>query len=157
MPGAVATFIFQTWIGMFPEFAQILPQQAQGFFNQACIYLRNDGGSPVTDPGVQTTLLYLLTAHIAARYVQSQGDATPGAPKDANTPVGRLADVAEGSVSASFQNDYPAGTAQWYQTTKYGSDYWAATAQYRTMRYAVGCSRPARGFPVVYPGPYGRY
>ena len=44
------------------------------------------------------------------------------------------------------ENLYPPGSAQWWQQTKYGAAFWAATSQYRGMRYVPGHN--VRGFKV---------
>lgn len=149
--GAVATFVYANWIASYPEFSAVSEPQAAAFFSEATLYLRNDGTSPVCDTGNQTTLLYMITAHIAAQRVQSAGSPNPGAPQDANTPVGRITSASEGSVSVSTENSYPPGSAQWYQTTKYGSAYWQATNAFRRMRYRA---HPTVVVNSVYP--FGR-
>lgn len=144
--GAVVVFNYSGWIARYPEFSAVSPAAAQQYFNEATLYCRNDGGGPVSNATIQATLLNMLTAHIAALYSQSQGDPNPGTAKDANTPVGRISDAAEGSVHVSLQNDMPPGTAQWYNSTKYGASYWAATAVYRGFRYVrAPASVPAFG------------
>lgn len=138
--GVVVSFDYNAWLARYPEFSAVTQPTAQAYFNEATIYQRNDGGGPVSNATIQLTLLNMLTAHIAARYSQSQGEAQPGQPKDANSPVGRVSDITVGSVSVRTENDYPPGSAQWFQQTKYGSDWWQATAIYRTMRYVPGSS-----------------
>lgn len=137
--GAVVAFNYTQWIARYPEFNQagilvVSDQQAQAYFNEATIYHRNDGTGPVTQASVQLALLNMLTAHIAARYAAT----TPvsGAGQPASPLVGRIGSATEGSVNVSIDLNVPAGTAQWYAQTKYGLDYWTATAPYRTMRYA---------------------
>lgn len=134
-------FSYANWIARYPEFAAVSQPTANQYFAEATIYQRNDGGGPVCDPTVQSALLNMVTAHIAARYSQSQDSPAPGAPQDANTPVGRISSASEGSVSIQTENQYPPGSAQWWQQTKYGSDYWNATKPYRTMRYRASPGR----------------
>lgn len=133
--GVVVAFDYAAWVARYPEFAAVSQDTATGYFGEASIYHANDGGGPVKDPAVQRALLNMVTAHIAARYSQSQGSPTPGAAQDASSIVGRISSASEGSVSVQTENSYPPGSAQWWQQTKYGSDYWNATKAYRTMRY----------------------
>lgn len=144
--GVKITFDYSKWIVSYPEFTKTASQpQAEGFFAQATLYCRNDGGGPVTTAEIQTQLLWLLTAHIAQLMVGSSGQ--PVSPL-----VGRISNASEGSVSV--QTDYPATTpnSAWFTQTKYGASYWQATAIYRTMRY-----RPNTGRPVVGAGPWWGY
>jgi hypothetical protein len=70
--------------------------------------------------------------------------------QQASPLVGRIDNASEGSVAVATQNDYPPGTPQWFQQTKYGSDYWAASAPFRTMRY-----RPPHHRRIFNPWPLG--
>lgn len=138
-PGVPAvTFVFADWAAMFPEFATVSPAAAQGYFNQATLFCANKIG-PVPDVTSLTILLYMVTAHIA--YLFSA--VSNGTAKNPGAPVGRLSDATEGSVSVSFANDYPPGSAQWWQQSRYGSFYWQATAVYRTFQYRAAC------YPVI--------
>ena len=147
--GAVATFDFAKWQASYPEFSGVTSGQAAAFFDQATIYLANDGSGPVSDAGKQLTLLNMLVAHIAALSVNADGT-----PKPPSSPVGRISSASEGSVSAQFDMGTTPGTAAWYQQTRYGAAFYAATAQYRTMRYRV--SRAALYQPAGF-GFFGRY
>lgn len=150
--GAVVTFSYAAWVAMFPELAAVPQVTAEGYFASACIYHSNKATGPVCDEAAQSYYLNLVTAHLAARYSNGAGSPNPGSAQNANTPVGRIASAGEGSVNASFENNYPAGTAQWWQQTKYGSDYWEATKAYRTMRYRA---RPTIVVDGLYAGgPY---
>ena len=159
---APAVFSFDTWIAQFPEFSAVNPTQAQFYFDLATIIWRNDGCGPVSNPNTQLNLLNLLTSHLATQYSQSLGDPSPGSPQDANTPVGRINNATEGSVSV--QTDYGTNISQqmaWAITTKYGSLWWAMTAQYRTAVYMPGLLQPGGLGPGVAgagyfgPGGYG--
>lgn len=137
--GVIVNFDYNSWLVRYPEFgvsgAQFVsPQLAQAYFDEATSYQANNGAGPVSDPGLQLRLLNMLTAHIAALNV------TGSSPL-----VGRINTASEGSVSVGAENNYPPGTPQWYQQTKYGAAWWAATAQYRTMRYRPG---PVMGVPA---------
>lgn len=143
MGAIVTSFDYATWIARYPEFSEVAEAVATLYWEEAQMYHDNTGAGPVATVPQQTLLLFMMTSHIAARY------ATPaGGTQAANTPVGRIAGATEGSVSVQLQNDYPAGSAQWYQQTKYGSDYWNATRQYRTAQYRLG---PQRFYNPLYP------
>ena len=110
------------------------PDLAQAFFNEATIYWRNDGSGLVDDPVLQTQLLNMLTAHFAARYATTNGNAPSGL-------VGRISQAGQGPVSLSTEFNVPPGTAAWYLTTNYGSDFYVATQAYRTAHYRPGRRR----------------
>lgn len=126
--GGWAQFDYDTWLALYPEFHGISSLQAQGYWNQATLFHKNDGTGPVTDLGQQTTLLYLLTAHLAALHGHHHGG--PGLNR-----VGRITSSSVGGVSLSRTFDVPPGSAQWYAQTSYGVAYWTATSAYRTMHY----------------------
>lgn len=153
--GAIATFDYGAWVARYPEFAAVTSVTAAGYFAEAGIYHDNTRCGLVCDETTQTYLMYMVTAHIAARYSQSAGSPAPGQPQNANTPVGRISSASEGSVSISTENSYPAGTAQWWQQTKYGSDYWEATKGYRTMRYVPRPSYVVNGAYMGRAGGWG--
>ena len=139
--GAIAVFNYVAWAERYPEFSAVSETLATAYFAEASIYHANDGSGPVCDPNVQLTLLNMLTAHIAARYATVDGEA-------ASTLVGRISNASEGSVSVGTTLDVPPGSAQWFAQSKYGYDYWAATAVYRTMRYIPGRCRTFGSFPA---------
>jgi hypothetical protein len=145
--GIQVQFSYPAFVARYPEFASVSLAQAQEFFNEATIYHANDGGGPVSNATIQSALLNMVTAHISALYTQSQGDPSPGSAKDANSPVGRISNASEGSVSAAF--DYGSSASDhkmFFCQTKYGASYWAATQQYRTARYLSGVT-PCFGVP----------
>lgn len=154
--GIVATFDYSGWVAAYPEFIGVTEPQGQNYWNMAAMFWPNDGSSLSPTLSEQQMLLNMLTSHFAARYVQSLGDASPGAAKDANTPPGAVATASTGSVSVTMKNEYPPGTAQWYQQTKYGSDFYAATAKYRTARFFQGQMQSGAGpFNGGFGGRYG--
>lgn len=141
------TFSYEAWVARYPEFSGVPQTAAQGYFDEATIYLRNDGTSPISTTALQAMLLNMLTAHIAALYAaqsQRNGGGAPGL-------VGRISDAAEGSVSVSTDMgaEQP-GSAAWFQQTPYGASYWQATAQYRTARYRAGPRRVFNAWPIGY-------
>lgn len=142
---AAVTFDYDAWIEAFPMFASGQPQyttqaMAQGYFDRASLYWRNDGTSPTQSAAVQLQLMWLLTAHLAALYSN----------RPANMPVGRLASAGEGSVNASY--DYPSNpSAAWFNQTQFGAEFWQATASWRTARYRA---RPQSFYGNSNYGPY---
>lgn len=136
--GAIAAFDYNAWILRYPEFSAVPRPTAEAYFAEAGIYWRNDGTGPVSTVTSQALLMNMMTAHIAALYSQAQGDPSPGAPKDPNTPVGAVTNASQGSISVAVAADYPPGSVQWYKQTKYGLSFWTATTPYRMFRYRRG-------------------
>ncbi|ELZ5576502.1 DUF4054 domain-containing protein [Escherichia coli] len=126
----------------YPEFSSVDDALLQQYFTQATIYLDNTDSSRVSDLAVRSMLLNMLVAHIACLYSGANGQSPSGL-------VGRIDSASEGSVSVHA--DMPGGTANsaWYMQTKYGADYWNATAPFRTFQYISGHS-PSNS-------PYGYY
>ncbi|EJX7554741.1 DUF4054 domain-containing protein, partial [Escherichia coli] len=112
----------------YPEFSSVDDALLQQYFTQATIYLDNTDTSRVSDLAVRSMLLNMLVAHIACLYSGANGQSPSGL-------VGRIDSASEGSVSVHA--DMPGGTANsaWYMQTKYGADYWNATAPFRTFQY----------------------
>lgn len=134
MDSPPVVFDYNAWVSRYPEFANVTSDQAQGYFDEAALYCDNS----VTNPALSIlpTLLNMLTAHIAWLYAPRDASGNPSSTGTANqNVVGRVASAAEGSVSVMLQNDYEPGTPQWFQQTRYGASYWAATASYRTAQY----------------------
>jgi len=147
MAGVIVTFDPAAFKARYPEFAGVENGTLELYFAEATIYHRNDGTGPVSTAAVQSSLLNMLTAHIAARYATVAGVAP-------SNLVGRISQATQGSVTVAA--DY--GTTQseneaWYNQTKYGADYWRATAIFRGFHYVTGGRFPrgGRGF-----GFYGR-
>ena len=129
----------------YPEFSSVDDALLQQYFTQATIYLDNTDSSRVSDLAVRSMLLSMLVAHIACLYSGANGQSPSGL-------VGRVDSASEGSVSVHA--DMPGVTANsaWYMQTKYGADYWNATALFHTFKYISGHS------PSNYPyGYYRRY
>lgn len=135
MAGAV-TFDYAAWVARYPEFANVSEPQALGYFDEAGLYCANDACNPAL--AVLPTLLNMLTAHIAWLNAPRDASGNPAASGQPASPlVGRISNASEGSVSVQTENQYDSGTPQWYQQTRYGAAYWAATAQFRTARYSA--------------------
>lgn len=127
--GVQVQFNYAQWVMRYPEFADSVDQGlAQLYFDEATVYHRNDGGGPVTDATAQLVYLNQLTAHIAKL------NAPTPAGEDAAPLVGRITSASQGAVNVSVENQYPPGSPQWFQQTKYGAAYWQATALLRTFR-----------------------
>lgn len=127
---AVVAFDPAAFKARYPAFAAVSDTLLTACFGDAGLYLSNTDASPVQDVARRTSLLWMLTAHIAFLGGALSAD---GLPK----PVGRIASAGEGSVNASF--DYPTpGTAAWFAQTQWGAAFWQATSSLRTFRY-VSC------------------
>ena len=148
--GVQVTFNYSAWVARYPQFASpggtqpVSSDLANAYLNDAAIYLRNDGGGPVSSAAIQTALLNMIMAHIAALNTAFAS----GAP--APSLVGRINSASEGSVSVGTEMNGPE-LAAWFNQTPYGAAFWQATAQYRTMRYI-----PGRGSQKSY-GNYPNY
>ena len=146
----IVVFDYATWAGQYPELAaSVNGPQAQGYFNQAAIYLDNTATSAITDAapgGRRETILYMLTSHIAAMLATIAGAA-------ASPLVGRIASAGQGSVNVS--TDMPAPmSAAWFNQTKYGAMAWQAMNAYRGMLYMRPPQIPlaAQSYPFVLAG-----
>jgi hypothetical protein len=135
--GVIVTFDYAKWIARYPEFAQsggtqpVTPAQAQAFFDEASLYMRNDGGGPVSSAVTQLLLMNMVTAHVAALNA-NLANGQPTSPL-----VGRISNASEGSVSVAVEFS-PEVAAQWFNQTKYGAAFWAATKAYRMAVYVPG-------------------
>lgn len=136
---AVVVFNYADFVAQYPAFVGVSSQQAQGFFNRACLYFENETTNPAFTSGNMATLLYLLTAHVAQ--LSSPRDAN-GNPVTGGQPapglVGRISSANQGSVSVSAEwKGSGTPSEEWYIQTPYGAEFWQATAQYRTWRYGA--------------------
>lgn len=146
----VVTFNFQTFVAIFPEFANVNQTAAASWFNRASFLCGNEACNPANrQPGMLQDLLYLLTAHIGWLNAPRDASGNPAATGQPASPiVGRINTASEGSVSVGADmGDATAGSPSqpWYEQTKYGAEYWAATAFVRTARYSA--------MPTIIPGP----
>ena len=125
---ATVAFDLDKFLLRFPEFSSIDGTLLGMFFGEATDILNPTDSSRVADEDKRRRLLYLLTAHITKLNAGSNGQSASGM-------VGRINSATQGSVTVS--TDYVAATnaRAWYDQTPYGAQYWAQTAQYRTMRY----------------------
>jgi hypothetical protein len=159
----VVTFDYATFIALYPQFTNVNSTQLGGFFDQATILCANNirnpaigGMGPTWGAKTLTTLLYLLTAHIAWMQApkDSQGNPTSTSGlSSGGSLVGRIDQATEGSVSVhADMGDANAGSPSqaWYMQTEWGATFWAMTAG---MRTAVAVSQPTI---VVQPPFWGR-
>lgn len=136
--GAIATFVASSFKDAYPNFATIPDAALEGLFDIATLYLRNDGTGPVRTTAAQTSLLYMLTAHLAQLTYGADGQGGSGL-------VGRISSASEGSVNVS--TDFPSNASNaWFIQTPYGASFWQATAAYRVFaRYLPGPTRFGNG------------
>lgn len=135
------TFDYPTWVSLFPEFSACSSAQGSAWAARAGLIFDNSTCNPAFDSWNQgagfAQLFYLLVSHIA--WLNAPRDPL-GMPATTGTPppsvVGRINSASEGSVSVQAEwNGNGSPSQAWYLQTRYGAEFWAATAQYRTMRY----------------------
>lgn len=139
--------------GQFPEFSNATSDQVNFAFSESTLFCSNtDSNSPVSDLGVRRVLLYLLTAHILLIRYGSNTEPPKGL-------VGRVEIAKEGSVQARADMGPASGSAAWFNQTKYGAEYWAATLRFRTARYVPVAGATAfnriGSVPAIWP--WGRW
>ena len=145
VPGPVI-FNYETWVARYPEFDGVPDKLAQLYFNEATLYYNNCGWSAALPQAPM--LLNMLTAHIAQLNAPLGGQPSP-------QTVGRISNATEGSVNVTLEMgdaNSSSPNQAWYEQTKYGAAFWAATAGFRTARYRVRRCRPG-----PYPFGYGAY
>lgn len=150
----VVTFSLSTWTSFYPEFGACSEAQGQNWFNRASFLCGNEPCNPVNGvAGMLESMLYLLTSHIAWLNAPRDAQGNPATSGKPPSPiVGRINTASEGSVSVGADmGDANAGSPSqaWYMQTRYGAEYWAASAGVRTAHYVP----PVRAVGVV--GPYG--
>jgi hypothetical protein len=135
----LVTFVQNDFNAMFPEFIACDLIAEQSWFLRASVLWENTSNNPASgDTGTMTVLLYLLTAHIGWLSAPRDGSGNPTSASLAVQPaspiVGRINTASEGSVSVGADiGDAAAGSPSqpWYMQTRYGAEFWAATAGYR--------------------------
>lgn len=135
--GAIAVFVPVDFKAAYPMFATLSDPQLNEAFSLATIYLRNDGSGPVRTVPAQTSLLYMLTAHISQIMYGVNGEPPSGI-------VGRISSASEGSVSVGTEWPTTANNA-WFLQTPFGANFWQATAAYRMVHYFPGPTRFGNG------------
>lgn len=139
MTTPAVTFDFAVWAAQFPELTKIGPALAQGYFARACNIFDNSVCNPAYAAGAVpfTGYLFLLTAHVAFLNAPRDDKGNPSAAGQAAPPlVGRISSASEGSVSVSTEFNAGGSPSEAYFTqTRYGAEFWQATAQWRTGVY----------------------
>jgi hypothetical protein len=128
------TFDPAAFVAMYPDFTGLTNLQMQNAFALAELYVNNTCGSRVRNANLRETLLGLVTAHIAfLNYgsIDAAGNVTP-----APGIVGRVNQASEGTVSVSAEMVATAASA-FYLQTKWGAQFWSATAPFRTAVYVA--------------------
>ena len=126
---AVVVFDPAAFKARYKEFASCDDALLSDYFEESMDILNNTDSSIVRSVDERRRLLWYLTAHKA----ELGGNGMPGS---GHGMVGRISSATQGSVSATSEYAMPKTlTASWYLQTKYGTDYWNATAKYRTFRY----------------------
>lgn len=139
---AVVIFDPAAFKAAYPAFVNVPDALLTEYFNIATLYLSNTDCSIVQDIAKRTTLLWLLTAHIAYLSGALNPTGVPGL-------VGRVSNATEGSVSVA--TEYPMSpNSAWFLQTQWGAIFWQATLSLRSFRY--------RARPTVVEGQgYGRF
>lgn len=161
-PTPPVTFDNATWIALYPEFTAVGATLGASYFLRASFLCGNEACNPTNRvAGMLQSLLYLLTSHIAWLNAPRDANGNPAATGAPASPlVGRIDQATEGSVSVhADMGDANAGSPSqaWYMQTKYGAEYWAATAAVRTAHYvALPTIVPGPVYPGLYPR-FGRF
>lgn len=133
---AVVSFDYPTWETQYPMFSATVDADAAAFaFSLAELVCDNTDTSIVTKEDQRQKLLYMATAHICQIYYGSS--LQPVSPL-----VGRVSGATEGSVTIQTDYGQQSASAAWWNQTKWGALFWAATNMFR------------RGFCVPDPGRY---
>lgn len=161
----VVAFDFATWTALFPEFAACTPTQGQAWFNRAGLYFDNSPCNWALANNCTlmnfTTLMYLVTSHIAWMSAPRDANGNPAASgQPPSTLVGRISSATEGSVSVSAEwNGSGSPSEAFWLQTKYGAEFWTAISQYRTAIYSANPTVVAGGglFPYIGARPFRRF
>jgi Protein of unknown function (DUF4054) len=159
LPPAVA-FDYTKWQQWFPDFVNVSEPYAQGCFWRAGQLCQNDCASPVVvarngDTTQLEYFLYLLTCHICwlnAPQIDGLPNNTSSG-SESSPLVGRISQATEGSVTVAMEigGMQPQGMA-FYAQTKWGLEYWQASAAYRQGPYVPGRAPPPGGWGYGYFG-----
>jgi hypothetical protein len=144
------TLNFEDFLTLFPEFSNITPGMANGYFIRATFLCDPNGTASSADtPYMTTMLLYLLTAHIAWLSAPRDGNGNPSSSGTVAPPtVGRVNSAGEGSVNVGLDmGDANEGSPSqaYYMQTRYGVEYWSMTAGYRTGGFVARPRTPVAG------------
>lgn len=154
----VVEFDNAEFIAAWPVFTGISSALNQQAFNIATLFLNNTCGSFVRDANQRMALLYMLTAHIT--FLNNGSNDGAGNVTPAPGVVGRIDSATEGSVSVSVSYSSEVSQSEaFYIQTKWGAQYWEATAWTRT---ALAIPAPSfgpngPGFPWLGDGFWGDF
>ncbi len=146
---SVVSLDYQAWITQFPAFQTLQPDVVLGYWDIAGEIVGNTPCCGLMPVARRTSLLNLMTAHIAQLFSGANGAGPAGV-------VGRITSATEGSVSvsvAAIGGSSP--SAEWYNQTQYGALAWLLMGPYRSARYVPGPVRstePWRYGAMVGPG-----
>ena len=135
--GAIASFDFGVFSARYPELVPVGSTLAQEYWNEAALFLANDGTGPVSSPAVQQQLLNMVTAHLAFLFAPRDASGNPAA-TGAGPPklVGRISSATQGSVTvAADYADSTTAQEAFFQQSRYGVEFWTLTAVYRMAFY----------------------
>lgn len=156
LPPAVV-FNYADWQLWFPDFINVSEPYATSCFWRAGQMCQNNVANPVVINNCGNTeqlayFLYLLTCHIVwLNAPQVNGLPNTSGSIPASPLVGRISQATEGSVSVSAEMPNQPQGAAYYQQTKFGIEYWAASAPYRTAVFTPGRAPPPRGYGFGFP------
>ena len=114
---------------VFDEFATVPDAKLNYYFNLAATTILDNSENACILLAERTILFDLLVAH--------QAELKKRIEEGNSGLVGRISSASEGSVSISTDYQIQGNTAQWYNQTPYGAQYWAMTAKDRTFTYVV--------------------
>jgi Protein of unknown function (DUF4054) len=163
MSSPPVTFDYPTWIATFPEFSPLSSGQGQAYFNRATgSFAANACSNPAFGDGRLPYLLYLATSHVAWLSCPKDENGDPSATGEVSPLTGRINSATEGSVSVQTEFETGGDTNQllaYLDQTKYGQEYAAAIANYRTARYLARPTIVVNGaFPGIFsPGLFRRF
>lgn len=154
LPPAV-TFDYANWIIWYPDFENVDEPYATSCFWRAGMLCQNNSANPVVwnANGDTTQLAYflnLLTCHIVwLNAPQINGLPNTSGGTSPSPIVGRISQATEGSVTVAAElPTMPMGSAYFTQT-KWGLEYWQASAAYRQGPYYPAYGRRANSWPLV--------
>lgn len=153
---AIVTFDPAAFKAAYPEFASTPDARCQLMFDQAqYTLLDNVENAPPMDVTFRANLFNLIVAHLLLLLGTAPAPNPDGSVD--STPPGRISQATQGTVSTSFElkvTDQNA-SATWWNQTKYGAMFWAATVRFRSFRYVnsgnIGAS--GVGFAKAYGAP----
>ena len=132
---AVVAFDSFAFTIRYPEFQDVSSLQLSAYFVDAGLYCDNTDQSRIVNLTQRQSLLWMLTAHIAAL----SGCGGYGEVR----PVGRVASAEDGSTKTELEYMAMAsGSGPWFQQTQYGASFWQATASFRGFRYKARATIP---------------